>query len=286
MDWIIEPLHHIHVQRALAICVLVGFANGYMSAFVVLRKSALQVGSLSYSLLPGVAVGVLLFGMAQFSIFAGALFAALFVGLGSLMLSRTSRIGQETALAILYTTAFAAGIILFQFVPVNVEVDEFLFGNILFASAADLRTVFWVSSISMVVLTAIRRPLILALFETSSAQVVGVPVRAMNYLLFSLLALVLVASLQAVGSMLALGLLVTPAATVYLLTDRIDALFWGGGILGAVASVGALIFSHHFDLPSGACIIIALSSLFLLAWMFSPKYGLLSAWISRPSNSE
>lgn len=279
-------MQHIHVQRALAICVLVGFANGYMSAFVVLRKSALQVGSLSYCLLPGVAVGVLLFGMAQFSIFVGALFAALFAGLGSLMLSRTSRIGQETALAILYTTAFAAGIILFQFVPVHIEVDEFLFGNILFASAADLRTVFWVSSISLVVLTAIRRPLILTLFDPSSAQVVGIPVRLMNYLLFSLLTLVLVASLQAVGSMLALGLLVTPAATVYLLTDRIDVLFWGGAVLGVLAAVGALLLSHHFDLPSGACIILTLTSMFLLAWAFSPKYGLLSYWIARFSDGE
>jgi len=275
MDWITEPLHHIHFQRALAICVLVGFANGYMSAFVVLRKSALQVGSLSYSLLPGVALGVLLFGLAQFSAFAGALFAAMFVGLGSLMLSRDSRISQETALAILYTTAFAAGIILFQFVPVQVEVDEFLFGNILFASAADLRTVFWVSSVSLVALTALRRPLILALFDPLSAQVVGIPVRLLTGLLFSLLILVLVASLQAVGSMLALGLLVTPAATVCLLTDRTDALFWGGGLLGASGAVAALLLSHHLDLPPGACIVMALSGMFLCAWIFSPKYGLL-----------
>ncbi len=284
MDWISEPLHHVHVQRALAICILVGFANGYMSAFVVLRKSALQVGSLSYSLLPGVALGVLLFGVAQFSVFAGALFAALFVGLGSLLLSRTSRVGQETALAILYTTAFGAGIVLFQFVPVHVEVDEFLFGNILFASAADLRTVFWVSSVAIVALTALRRPLILVLFDPASARVVGIPVRAMNYLFFSLLILVLVASLQALGSMLALGLLVTPAATVYLLTDRTDALFWGGGVLGASGSIGALLFSHHNDLPTGACIIIVLSGMFLLAWIFSPRYGFLHGWKNRFSD--
>ena len=103
MDWITEPLSYEHIRRGLLICALVGFTNGYFSAFVVLRKSALQVGSLSHSLLPGIGVGILLFGLSQASAFAGALVAALIVGLGSLLVARSSRLGQETALAILFT---------------------------------------------------------------------------------------------------------------------------------------------------------------------------------------
>lgn len=275
MHWLIDPLQHPHIQLALAICVLAGFANGYLSAFVVLRKSALQVGSLSHTLLPGIAVGILLFGLSPLSAFAGALVAALLVGLGSLTVARSSRLGQETALAILFTAAFAGGILILDFAPVDVDIEHYLFGNILFATDDDLRTVFWVSAIALVTLTALRRPVILMLFEPAAAQSLGVPVRLLNYVLLGLLILVLVSSLQAVGCLLALGLLVTPAATVYLLTDRTEALFWGGGLIGAGGAVTALFLSHHFDIGAGAAIILTLAGLFFLAWMASPRYGLL-----------
>ncbi len=274
MHWLTEPLQHEHIQRALAICILAGFANGYLSAFVVLRKSALQVGSLSHSLLPGIAVGILLFGLSQASAFAGALVAALIVGLGSLVVARGSRLGQDTALAILFTTAFAAGILILEFAPVNVDIDHYLFGNILFATDADLMTVFWVSAIALAALTALRRPVILMLFEPAAAQALGVPVRALNYLLLGLLILVLISTLQAVGCLLALGLLVTPAATVYLLTDRAEALFWGGGLVGATGAVAALFISHHLDIGTGSAIVLTLGAFFFAAWILSPRYGL------------
>lgn len=276
MNWLLEPLQYPHIQRALAICLLAGFANGYFSAFVVLRKSALQVGSLSNSLLPGIAVGILLFGLSQLSLFFGALVAALIVGLGSLLIARNSRLGQETALAILYTTAFAAGVLILEFAPVEIDIDQFLFGNILFAGGADLRAVFWVSLIALAALTALRRPIILMLFEPTAAEALGVPVRLLNYLLLGLLILVLISTLQAVGCLLALGLLVTPAAAVYLLTDRAEVLFWGGGLVGAFGASFALVLSHHLDVAPGPAIILTLGALFFAAWMFSPKYGMIS----------
>lgn len=276
MDWLTEPFRYEHMLRGLLICILVGFTNGYLSAFVVLRKSALQVGSLSHSLLPGIGLGILLFGLSQGSAFAGALFAALIVGLGSLLVARSSRLGQETALAILYTTAFAGGLLLLEFAPVNVDIDHYLFGNILFATDADLMTVFWVSAISLIALTILRRPLILMLFEPDAARALGVPVRALNYVLFGLLILVLISTLQAVGCLLALGLLVTPAATVYLLTDRPEPLFWGGGIIGVLATVIALLLSHYLDFSPGSTIVLTLGGIFALAFVCSPRYGLVS----------
>lgn len=275
VHWLLDPLQHAHMQRALAICLLAGFANGYLSAFVVLRKSALQVGSLSHSLLPGIATGIILFGLTQASAFAGALVAALIVGLGSLLVARSSRLGQETALAILYTSAFAAGVLIMEFAPVGADIEHYLFGNILFATAGDLRTVFWVSAVALVALTATRRPVILMLFDPAAAQALGVPVRALNYLLLGLLILVLISTLQAVGCLLALGLLVTPAATVYLLTDKPEALFWGGGLTGAAGAVAALFLSHYLDISTGSTIILVLGGLFFLVWIFSPRYGLL-----------
>jgi len=281
MDWITEPLSYEHIRRGLIICVLVGFTNGYLSAFIVLRKSALQVGSLSHSLLPGIGVGIILFGLSQASAFAGALVAALIVGLGSLLVARSSRLGQETALAILFTTAFAAGLLLLEFAPVNVDIDHYLFGNILFATDADLMTVFWVSALSLTLLTLLRRPIIVMLFEPDAARALGIPVRTLNYLLLGLLILVLISTLQAVGCLLALGLLVTPAATVYLLTNRAEVLFWGGGLVGMSAAAIALITSHHLNFSPGSTIILTLGAIFALAFLFSPRHGIITSLQNR-----
>ena len=281
MDWITEPLSYEHIRRGLIICVLVGFTNGYLSAFIVLRKSALQVGSLSHSLLPGIGVGIILFGLSQASAFAGALVAALIVGLGSLLVARSSRLGQETALAILFTTAFAAGLLLLEFAPVNVDVDHYLFGNILFATDADLMTIFWVSALALTLLTLLRRPIIVLLFEPDAARALGIPVRTLNYLLLGLLILVLISTLQAVGCLLALGLLVTPAATVYLLTNRAEVLFWGGGLVGMSAAAIALIASHHLNFSPGSTIILTLGAIFSLAFLFSPRHGIIASLQNR-----
>ena len=99
-------------QRALLACLMIGFANGYISAFIVLKRSALRVGTISHGLLPGIALAVMIFGLSQWSVLAGAIAAGLFVGLGSLFLSQRSRVDQDTALGILYTAGFAGGLIL------------------------------------------------------------------------------------------------------------------------------------------------------------------------------
>src|SRR6478735_1014875 len=121
MDWLFEPFHNVFMQRAFLACALIGFANGFLGAFVVLRRLALMADSLSHSLLPGLAVGVILFGLVPSALFFGALFAALFVALGAQLIARGSRIKEDTALGILYTVAFSLGVVLLAFVPVRVS---------------------------------------------------------------------------------------------------------------------------------------------------------------------
>ena len=226
IDWLLEPFQHPFNQRAVLAALLIGFTNGYASAFVVLRKSALKVGSLSHALLPGIAVAIAVVGLHDWSAFLGSLFAALLIGLGSLAVSRGSRLDQDSALAILYTAAFSGGIILLRRIGVTQEMEDWLFGNIMGLRDGDLWTNFWISITALGTLTALHRPLLMTLFDAEVAATLGVPVRALNYLLMAVLIVVLISSLQAVGCMLAIGLLVTPAATVYLLTDSTNALFW------------------------------------------------------------
>ncbi len=275
IEWLREALEFQPNQRALVAALLIGSTNGYASAFVVLRKSALKIGSLSHALLPGIAVAILVGGLNDGSTFMGGLFAALLIGLGSLAVSRGTRLDQDSALAILYTAAFSGGIILLRRLGVTQEMDAWLFGNIMGLRDSDLWTNWWISFIALGMMTALHRPLLMTLFDPDVAATLGVPVRALNYLLLAVLIVVLISSLQAVGCMLALGLLVTPAATIYLLTDSTNALFWGGALLGGVGSVAAVLIGWGMNIEQGPAIVLLLGAVFLLAFLFGPRYGLL-----------
>lgn len=271
------PFYDDFFQRALLAGLLIGFTNGFFSGFVVLRRTALSVSALSHTMLPGIALGILITGaLTQANAFIGALSAALIVGLGSVVVSRTSRVDQGTALGILYTTAFALGVASLKYLGNYGDLQHWLFGDIRLVSSSDLWLALGIGSVILLGSCIFLRPLLLTLFESNVAAAQGVPVRAMNYLLFLMLILALVTSLQAVGCVLSVGLLVAPGATISLLTNRTPVLFWGGGILGALGSVLALLCAYWIDIPAGPAIVIVLGGAFLLAFLISPKYGLLS----------
>ena len=266
-----EPL----AQRSLWACGVIGFSNGFVSALVVLRRSSLQIGTLSCALLPGIALAILLFGLFQLSILLGAVLAGLMVGLGSLFVSRTSRMDQDTALSVLHTTAFALGYIILIRLGLQQKVDDWLFGNIMNMGDADLWISYFIGAAAVLLITAMQRPLLITLFDPRAAVAMGIPTRVLNYAVFALIILVLVSSLQAVGAFLTLGLMVAPAATMYMLTNRASWLFWGGGIIGGLGSIAAFFLSFPLGWHMGATIIVVLGTLFLLAYIFSPRYGLL-----------
>ncbi len=271
IDFLGEPI----AQRSLWACAVIGFANGFVSALVVLRRSSLQIGTISCALLPGIALAILLFGLMQVSILIGAVLAGLMVGLGSLFVSRTSKVDHDTALSIIHTTGFAIGYIILIRLGLQQKVDDWLFGSIMSMGNADLWIAYGISALAVISITALRRPLLIYLFDSRAAAAMGIPTRAFSYGIFALIILVLVSSLQAVGAFLTLGLLVAPAATMYLLTNRAGMMFWGGGIIGGLGSVTAFFLSYPLGWHLGATIIVVLGAIFLLAYIFSPKYGLL-----------
>jgi ABC-type Mn2+/Zn2+ transport system permease subunit len=272
-----EILSNPFYQRALATAGFIGFANGFFSGFVVLRRNALSVSALSHTMLPGIALGIFLTGaLSQWNAFLGALFAALLVGLGSVAVARGNRVEQGTALAVLYTAAFAGGIALLPMLDTRQELEHWLFGDIIAVGNADIWIAFGIGAFTLLITNLLMRPILLTLFESNVAAAQGVPVRFIQYLIFGLMVLALVSSLQAVGCVLSVGLLVTPAATVSLLTDRTSALFWGGGLIGGLGSVLAVILSGSLGISPGPAIVIVLGLLFVGAYLFSPKYGLLT----------
>ncbi|MFD2256487.1 metal ABC transporter permease [Luteolibacter algae] len=272
-----ELLSSPFYQRTLAAAAFIGFSNGFFSGFVILRRNALSVSALSHTMLPGIALGILMTGyLSQWNAFFGALFAALLVGLGSVAVARGKRIAEGTSLAVLYTAAFAAGVAILPKLDTRSELEHWLFGDIMAVGNPDLWIAFSIGSVILIVTNLLMRPLLLTLFEPNVAAAQGVPVRTMQYLVFGMLVLALVSSLQAVGCVLSVGLLVTPAATVSLLTDKTSALFWGGGLIGGIGSVAAVVLSSPLGISPGPAIVILLGILFILTYLFSPKYGLLS----------
>jgi manganese/iron transport system permease protein/iron/zinc/copper transport system permease protein len=262
-----EPL----AQRALLACVMIGFANGFVSGLIVLKKSALQIGTLSCALLPGIATAILLFGLNRWSILTGAVIAALLVGLGSIFVSGTSKLNQDTALSIIHTTAFAAGYIILVRLGLQQKIDDWLFGSIMSLSDSDLWIAYVISALCVLILILFKRPILISLFDPNMGSTLGIPSKLLNYGLFALIILVLVSSLQAVGSFLTLGLLVGPAATMYLLTDKPSQLFWGGGLIGALGSLIAFLISFPLGWHLGATIILVLGVIFLLTYILTAK---------------
>ena len=281
MNWITEPFSYEFMQRALLACVLVGFTNGFLGAYVVVRRLALMADALSHSLLPGLALAAIVVGLSPAGLLFGGLLAAVFVVLGGHLISRSSRVKEETAIAALYIVAFALGIAIIKYGGVKVSLDHFLFGNILGVGNTDLWTSYVITCVVLLVLVAFQRSLFLAIFEASVAKSLGIRVGWLLGVLIFLIVLAMVSSLQAVGVLLSLGLLILPAATVYLLSDRFGVMLWGGAALGVAGAVVGLLVSFWANIPSGPAIVLILGIVFLSAYLFSPKYGVLSRFLRR-----
>ncbi len=281
MDWLIDPFRYEFMQRALLACLLIGFTNGYLGTYVVLRRQALMADALSHSLLPGLAIAAIVAGLSPIGLLLGGLVAAVFVAVGGLLISRSTRIKDETGIASLYIVAFAIGVLLIKFAKVRISLDHFLFGNVLGIGDSDIWIAFWIACIVMLSLLALHRPLLLTIFEPNVARTLGIRTGGLSILLIILIVLALLASLQAVGVLLSLGLLILPAATLYLLTDSHQVMAWGSALLGTAMGVFGLLLSYYAELPAGPAIILLMGIVFIGAYFFSPTYGVAANLLRR-----
>ena len=251
------------LRRAFLAAMLIGFTNGFVSAFVVLHRSPLKLGALSHAVFPGIAAVVLLMGVSTIGIYFGAVAAAALVGLGAVFFARRARVGEETVLAVLMTGAFAAGVMMLKHYEGAGGLEDWLMGNIVGMSDADLWMSFGVGLLAVTTLAVLRRPIIATLFENDVAATLGVRTTWLNYGLFGLLILVLVTTLQAVGAILALGFIVTPAAAVRQLVNSARGLFFWSGVTGAVGAGLGFLGANVLDQPIGAFMVFVLTMMFL-----------------------
>ena len=278
MNDLSELLGYAFNQRALLAAAVIGLVNGYLSGYVVLRRSALFTGALANTMFPGITVGFILFGVSALSAFIGGLAVSMLIGLAAVGLATRTRVDKDSALAILWTGAFAAGLLMHDHLHLHVKIQDYLFGNILGLSNSDLWYTLIAGALTLALLVTLERPLMLFAFDPDVAASQGVPVRKMDYLLMGLLVLMMVTSIQAVGVILALGLMVAPGAILYLLVNSPRAMLWGGGLLGATLAVLSILLSNLFDLRTGATMVVVLASAFILTTLLSPRYGVFSGF--------
>ena len=281
IETIQEILSYQFNQRALLAAVMIGFLNGYMGGYVVLRKGALYAGALSHTLFPGVAIGALIAGLNPYSALVGAFIMALIIGLGSESIAFHSRVDRDAALAILYTAAAAGGLLIIQRVGTFVRVEDYLFGNILRVSNWDLWFMFVAGFTVLSILVLFQRMFLLFVFSSDLAQAQGVPIKLLDYVLAGLIVITMVTSLQAVGALLAIGLLVAPAATLFLFVDSPRLIMWGGGIMGMLFAAASVFITNVLDIQTGPAMVILLALFFLVGFVLSPRYGLLARARSR-----
>ena len=269
--FLIEPLQHAFMVRALLISATVGGVCGLLSCYMTLKGWALMGDAVSHSVLPGVILAYAI-GL-PFSV------GAFVFGVGSVamigLVKQKSRIKEDTVIGLVFTGFFALGLVLVSKTRSNIDLTHILFGNVLGISIADIQQTVLISALVTAVLLLFRRDLLLFCFDPTHARSIGINTGVLHYLLLSVLSLAAVAGLQTVGIILVVAMLVTPGATAYLLTDRFDRMSWlaiGSSILSSLLGVYT---SYWTDSSPAGCIVLVQTGLFVIAFLFAPKHGIL-----------
>jgi manganese/iron transport system permease protein len=260
-EFLTAPFGFGFMERALLGGVLVGAICAVVGTYVVLRGLAFIGDALAHAAFPGVVIAYML----KTNIHLGAAVFAVATALGIGLVSRGARTSHDTTIGILFAGAFALGVVLMSTIQgYTVDLFSFLFGNILGISGGDLVVVGILAVIVVLAVTVCYKQLLLLAFDPVVAEAMGYPVHALNALLLTLVALTIVISIQAVGIVLVVALLVTPSATAYLLTDRFFRMMVFGVLLSNVAVVAGLYLSFYLNVASGATIVLVSTCLFFL----------------------
>jgi ABC-type Mn2+/Zn2+ transport system permease subunit len=270
-DLLVEPLRYPFMVRGLLASLMVGTLCAVVGTYIVLRGMAFFGDALAHAILPGVAVAYLL----EINLLWGALVMGLIIAVGIGTLSRRSEIKEDTAIGVIFAASFALGVALLSTVQAySVDLTHILFGNVLGVSATDLWLTGGLGLLVLLGVVLLYKELLVISFDPILAATLRLPLGLLGYLLLILVALTVVISLQTVGVALMVAMLVTPAATAYLLTRRLWHMMIVGATVGATSSVAGLYVSFYVNIASGAAVVLFCTALFVLAFLFAPGRGL------------
>ena len=270
---LLTPFQYDYMLRAIWVSALIGGTCGFLSSFVTLKGWSLMGDALSHAVVPGVAIAYIL-GL-PFAL--GAFVAGLLAAGTMAFIKAKSRIREDATIGIVFTAFFALGLLLISLFPARVDLKVILLGNILGISDPDIWQVLAISGVTVAVLIVKWKDLMLFCFDPSQARTLGLRAGLLHITLLSLLAATSVAALQAVGACLVVAMLITPGATAYLLTDRFGKMLWLSSAMGVGTSLVGAYASYYFNGATGGCIVTLQTLVFLAAFVFAPKHGILAS---------
>jgi manganese/iron transport system permease protein len=273
LHWLTDPFQYAFMQRAVVEVVLMGVTCGIIGTYVVLRGMAFIGDALSHAIFPGVVIAFL-WGI---GFFIGALAFGIITALTIGLLSRNRRVSEDTAIGVLFAGMFALGIVLISSIRnYTADLASFLFGDVLGVSNADIIASSVIGLLVMAALVFFHKELVLVAFDEDMAEAVGLPVWLINLGLLMLIALTIVVSLQAVGNILVVAMLVTPAAAARLWTDRLKIMMLLSALFGGLGGIVGLLVSYHADRAAGGTIVLVVTVWFGISLLVAPRHGVLS----------
>ncbi len=277
IEVLLEPFMYNYMVKAILLSACVGGVCAFLSAYLMLKGWSLIGDALSHAVVPGVAIAYAL-GLPYA---LGAFFSGILAALAILWIKSITKLREDAIIGFIFTTFFALGLFIISLNPTSVNVQEIIFGNILGIADDDVWQVGIIMLISFIFLLVYNKDLLLVFFDEVHAKSIGLSPRLYQILFFSLLSACVVAALQTVGAILVIAMVITPGATAYQLTDKFRSLLWIAGFLGIVTSALGTYISYYLDGATGGVIVTLQTLLFLLAFLFSPKYGLLKQYQKR-----
>src|SRR5664279_1182111 len=270
-----KPLSYAFMQNAIFAMLILGIVAGTIGCYVVVRGMAFMTDALGHAILPGVAVAYLSGGVHGPLLF-GAAVAASITALVIGFFTRGGKLREDTAIGIVFTGALALGLAILSLHKVTaVDLEELLVGNILAINGQDLAVMFIVALVVLLLVRAFYKELLIVSFDPVLGATLQYPVEALRYLLLLLLAMSAVIAIQAVGVILIAAMMVTPAATAYLLVRRLHRMMVVASAICCFSGVFGIFLSWHLSVSSSAAIVLTMTVLFLLAYLFAPKRGVI-----------
>ena len=271
MNALLEPLQYAFMRDALLVGTLVAAMCAVLSCFLILKGWSLMGDAISHAVLPGIVLAYI----AGLPLSIGAFAAGLACAVSTGFIKQNSRVKEDTVMGVVFTGLFAFGLVLFSRISSDMHLDHILVGNILGITRSQVWETLGLGGAVLGVTLALRRDLLLICFDPGQARVLALPDRFLNYLLLGLLSLSIVVSLQSVGIILVVAMLVTPGSIAHLWADRFDRMLLTSVAAAVSSTVVGIFISYHIDGSPGACIVLVQALLFAGSLLFAPKYGMI-----------
>ncbi|MEM7212071.1 MAG: metal ABC transporter permease [Pseudomonadota bacterium] len=271
MAYLFEPFTYPFMQQALLITVLIAAAAGALSCFLVLKGWSLMGDAISHAVLPGIVVAYI----AGLPLILGAFVAGMVCATATGFLTENSRVKQDTVMGVVFAGMFGLGVVMYTAIQTEVHLDHILFGDMLGIETSDVLETALIAGVALALTIALRRDLLLFSFDPQHARTVGLRTGLLHYGLLALISLVVVGALKAVGLILAIALLIGPGATAHLLTNRFDRMLALSIAVAVLSSAAGITLSFHLDSAPAPTIVVVMTGLFVLAFLFAPRQGIL-----------